>query len=416
MVTVSKKTSGGKNVPKLRFPRFSEEWIIHQLKDITTYVDYRGKGPRKTEEGVFLLTAKNIKKGHIDYESSKEYVAFDDYQNVMRKGDAKIGDILFTTEAPLGNVAQLDREPIALAQRVIKFRAKTNLMNGFLLYYMLCPTFQTSILKMAIGSTVLGVSGKDLHASKVSLPTLPEQKKIADFLSTMDDWIENLKREKEQLEKYKKGMMQQLFSQKIRFKADDGKDFPEWEEKKLGEVFDEVTETVGNREIETYSITAKVGLISQKKKFGRNIAGRQNSKYVVLRPREFTYNKGNSKTYEYGCIYMNDEGKEIAVPNVFISFKLKDSLMKEWFFAKLFENHSLDKGLRKIISSSARMNGLLNLNKSHFFNLKISFPNSDEQQKISDFLLSIDTFIEDRAKQIKKAEKWKKGLMQQLFI
>jgi type I restriction enzyme, S subunit len=110
------------NVPRLRFKEFSEEWEVKKLNEITSYVDYRGKTPEKSDSGVFLVTAKNIRFGYIDYETSKEYIPLETYEDVMRRGKPLIGDVLITTEAPLGNVASIDRNDIALAQRVVKLK------------------------------------------------------------------------------------------------------------------------------------------------------------------------------------------------------------------------------------------------------------------------------------------------------
>lgn len=104
--------------------KIPKDWeIVPLTKQLDSIVDYRGKTPEKTEEGTFLVTAKNIKDGKICYELSKEYVREADYEEIMHRGIPQIGDILFTTEAPLGQVANVDRTDIALAQRIIKFRA-----------------------------------------------------------------------------------------------------------------------------------------------------------------------------------------------------------------------------------------------------------------------------------------------------
>ena len=111
------------------------EW--KSLGEVCDYVDYRGKTPKKTTEGVFLVTAKNIRMGYIDYKTSQEFISADDYNLVMRRGLPEIGDVLITTEAPCGFVAQVDREDIALAQRVIKYRSKNKLLlNSFLKHYL----------------------------------------------------------------------------------------------------------------------------------------------------------------------------------------------------------------------------------------------------------------------------------------
>ena len=95
-------------------------WEIKKLGEVTSYVDYRGKTPIKSTEGIFLVTAKNVKAGYMDYEISKEYIPYENYEEVMRRGKPQIGDVLITTEAPMGNVASIDREGFALAQRIIK--------------------------------------------------------------------------------------------------------------------------------------------------------------------------------------------------------------------------------------------------------------------------------------------------------
>lgn len=108
--------------------KIPKDWeIVPLTKQLDSIVDYRGKTPEKTEEGTFLVTAKNIKDGKICYELSKEYVREADYEEIMHRGIPQIGDILFTTEAPLGQVANVDRTDIALAQRIIKFRASFSL-------------------------------------------------------------------------------------------------------------------------------------------------------------------------------------------------------------------------------------------------------------------------------------------------
>lgn len=198
---------------------------------------------------------------------------------------------------------------------------------------------------------------------------------------------------------------------KLRFKEFSG----EWELKKLEELFVEIKNKVGVQNIETYSISAGIGFVSQREKFGKDISGQQNEKYIVVQPNQFSYNKGNSKTFKYGCIYPNNTGKPIAVPNVFISFDLIDKDMNIHFFAKLFENHYLDRGLRQIISSSARMDGLLNVSKTNFFQLKIPTTSKQEQEKVASFFTSVDTKIQLLIKKEKLLGQYKKGVMQKIF-
>jgi type I restriction enzyme S subunit len=169
----------------LSFEEGEVEWKT--LLDACDYVDYRGKTPTKTQEGIFLVTAKNIRMGYIDYETSQEFISEDDYDEVMRRGLPKKGDVLITTEAPCGFVAQVNRENIALAQRVIKYRSKNKrLSNSFLKHYLLGSQFQDKLIRAATGSTVKGIKGSKLHKLTIPIPSEAEQARIVTILDKFD--------------------------------------------------------------------------------------------------------------------------------------------------------------------------------------------------------------------------------------
>ncbi|WP_236650836.1 restriction endonuclease subunit S [Mannheimia pernigra] len=169
--------------------------MFKALGEVCDYVDYRGKTPKKVENGIYLVTAKNIKRGFIDYEVSKEYISENDYDEVMRRGLPKIGDVLITTEAPCGNIAQIDNENIALAQRVIKYRSKDNnvLSNDFLKHYLLGDDFQRLLLQSATGGTVKGIKGSTLHKLCIPIPPLTEQQKIVNILDKFDNLTNSIR-------------------------------------------------------------------------------------------------------------------------------------------------------------------------------------------------------------------------------
>ena len=166
---------------------FGDEVPCYSLSSICDIVDYRGKTPKKTESGIFLVTAKNIRKGYIDYEKSQEFISRDDYSEVMRRGLPQIGDVLITTEAPCGNVAQVDRENIALAQRVIKYRPKNELLDStYLKYILLGKDFQSKLDVASTGGTVKGIKGSRLHALTIPVPSIEKQKQIVSILSRFE--------------------------------------------------------------------------------------------------------------------------------------------------------------------------------------------------------------------------------------
>ena len=163
--------------------KIPKDWeIVPLTKQLDSIVDYRGKTPEKTEEGTFLVTAKNIKDGKICYELSKEYVREADYEEIMHRGIPQIGDILFTTEAPLGQVANVDRTDIALAQRIIKFRALSTVNNYYLKYWMLNEGFQQFLHSLSTGSTATGIKSSKLFLLPLVRPNIEQQNKIVEYL------------------------------------------------------------------------------------------------------------------------------------------------------------------------------------------------------------------------------------------
>jgi type I restriction enzyme, S subunit len=148
-----------------------------EVKPLTKYLleksDYRGKTPEKITTGIFLVTARNVRMGQIDYECSQEFVVEEDYAEIMRRGLPKKGDILFTTEAPLGNVALVDREDIALAQRIIRFRTNPKHFDSrFTLYAMMSDYFQSQLLSLSTGSTAEGLKASKLTMLRLAGPPL----------------------------------------------------------------------------------------------------------------------------------------------------------------------------------------------------------------------------------------------------
>ena len=204
---------------------FHYSWEQRKLIDVCDYVDYRGKTPTKTDSGVFLVTAKNVKDGYIDYGVSQEYISEDDYEEVMHRGKPEIGDVLITTEAPCGNVAQVNRADIALAQRIIKYRGQSNIVdNTYLKDYLQSPEFQNILNAKSSGGTVKGIKGSILHQQEIKYPKYEEQFKIGSYFNNLDNLITLHQREFAFLCKEK--------SKKFRYIKN------AWEQRKVREVTD----------------------------------------------------------------------------------------------------------------------------------------------------------------------------------
>ena len=180
-----------------------EEWM-------ESIIDYRGKTPTKTDSGVPLVTAKIIKSGRI--ETPSEFIAEEDYEEWMRRGIPKGGDVVITTEAPLGEVAQLPDHKIALAQRVITLRGKQGIVdNTYLKYLLLSSEFQHDLESRATGTTVFGIKQSVLRKIELSFPDFGEQKGIAHILGTLDEKIELNRKTNETLEGIAKALFKSWF-------------------------------------------------------------------------------------------------------------------------------------------------------------------------------------------------------------
>lgn len=187
------------------------EWKEYRLEDIIDkFIDYRGKTPKKTSSGIPLITAKVVKSGKIL--QPNEFIAEEDYKSWMTRGLPQIDDIVLTTEAPLGEVALIKDDNIALAQRIITLRGKVNVVfNPFLKYYFQSSEGQYRLDSRASGTTVFGIKASVLRELPVNLPPLPEQKAIAEVLSSLDDKIDLLHRQNKTLEQMAETLFRQWF-------------------------------------------------------------------------------------------------------------------------------------------------------------------------------------------------------------
>ncbi|MCJ8207271.1 restriction endonuclease subunit S [Pseudomonas sp. RGM2987] len=173
-------------------------------------IDYRGKTPRKTDFGIPLITAKVVKSGRI--EPPNEFIAEEDYGAWMTRGYPQIGDVVLTTEAPLGEVAQIKFLPVALAQRIVTLRGKRDLLDSsYLLYLMQSQEMQAKLLGRSSGTTVIGIKQSELRKIQVALPPIAEQRSIAHILSTLDEKIEINRKQNETLEAMAHALFQAWF-------------------------------------------------------------------------------------------------------------------------------------------------------------------------------------------------------------
>lgn len=400
------------NQPALRFKQFNESWENKSLSSVCSI-----------ERGRFSPRPRNDPRyygGNIPFVQTSDVTnsngSVSNYSQTLNEEGLKVsklfpaGTILITIAANIGHCGVL-RQDMACPDSLIGMVVNPDNDAEFICTNL--NRLQPRIDYLAPQAAQKNINVEFLKPLTLYLPSLVEQKKIAEFLSTVDKKVTLLKEKHALLEQYKKGVMQKLFNQEIRFKDDSGSDFPNWKTLKLSEISTPIKRRASASVDKIMTISAGKGFLSQEERFSQVIAGTSLEKYTHLKKGEFSYNRGNSKSYTYGCIYKLEED-EALVPYVYRSFSLDKGNTE--FYAQLFKFKYLDRQLRRLISSSARMDGLLNIGEKEFYQVKVPFPQEAEQIKIANFLDSLDMKLDSIAEQIKLNQTFKKGLLQQMFV
>lgn len=397
----------------MRIPDGWKERTFGDLFDVKSGVGF--KYSEYTETGIPLIKIDNVSHGYIKWENTSYLPT--NYINEYPELLLNENDILLALNRPitqgmlkLAKVGKNDT-PSILYQRVGKIIFKTQNADPNFYYYFFDRVIFDFVSYKSIGSDQPFISTTELKKLNILCPPLPEQMKIAQILSSWDKAIEKLEALIAAKQKRKKALMQQLLTGKKRFAG-----FEElWTKVELGKLFKEVKEKVGSENIFPHSITAGTGFVSHEEKWGKDISGSQYENYTLLKRGQFSYNKGNSKKYACGCMYLLKHVDEIAVPNVFISFeRRKDNVCNE-FYEQYFIADYCARELRRYITSGARSDGLLNLSKTDFFSVKVPSPPFKEQQKIASVLSAADKEIRAHQNQLSALKQQKRGLMQQLL-
>ena len=220
-------------IPKLRFKEFEGEWEENKFGKINDILDSLHQTPKEyVDDGYPMIRVTDVNDGVLDLDKCLKVSKIDFIEFTKRHKPNK-DDIIMSRVGTCGASIQLvNNEPVCLGQNTVLLVPKID--KCYLFSFMKSRFFQNQVDRMVVGSTQKTLSLKDLKKFNVNLPNLPEQQKIANFLTAVDTKLQQLTTKKELLAQYKKGVMQQLFSQQLRFKEDDGSDFADWESIKLG--------------------------------------------------------------------------------------------------------------------------------------------------------------------------------------
>ena len=404
--------------PKLRFPEYSSDWTIKKLFEIS---DVR-TGPFGSslhqedyvESGTPIITVEHLGETGI---TTNNLPFVSDYDRIRLKSfSLKEGDIVFS------RVGSVDRACITgkkengwlFSGRLLRIRLTNNdYIPSFINQYFKNSFTRYRIRSAAVGQTMPSLNTKILKNFHLRFPPLrKEQEKIASFLTSVDSKIEKLSKKQELLREYKKGLMQKIFSQELRFKADDGSDYSDWEEKKLGDVCKITvggTPDTSNNDYWNGNIPwlasgkLKNGNVTTPSKYITKL-GLENSATKLMPSNTVLLAMTGATLGKIGFLKFSSTGNQsIAgfLPNVKYESK--------------FLFYSLNYGINQVFkyAGGAAQQGI---NKQTILGLRYKFPDIKEQTKIANFLSSIDSKIEQIGKQLDETKEFKKALLQQMFV
>lgn len=393
------------NVPKLRFKEFTDEWTFTTLKDVAIKVNRieANNSPImmiSAEKGFILQSQKYSKD--MTGDSLKKYITLYKNELAYNHGASKL--------RPYGSVFMLleDKARIPFVYHCFKI---INGYNKFYSYYLNRYSFG-KLLKPLISSTarmdgLLNISFDNYFSIKFKIPQLKEQEKIANLLTTVDKKITNLENIITSLENQKKGLLQQIFSQKLRFKDKNGNNYPNWEKKKLGELI------IIKTGISPTYILDENGSIPYFKVEQLN----NSNKYQINTPYK---TKNNKKLIPPKSIIFPKRG--ISILSNKIRILSQYSLIDTNIMALIIKNDSISNEflyyflLNEDLSKIADTTSIPQINNKHIEPYVIYLPCLEEQTKIADFLSAFDRKLDNQKAQLKHWKQIKKGLLQQMFV
>ncbi|MBN7816800.1 restriction endonuclease subunit S [Algoriphagus pacificus] len=404
-------------VPEIRFNEFYDSWNNVTLGKVSKFS--KGKGISKSD----IDSSGNlecIRYGELYTHYGETISEIISRTNTPKKELilSEINDVIIPASGEssidIAKASCVKKEGVALGGDLNIIKSK---IDGVFLSYYLNGKRKIEIAKLAQGNSVVHLYPKQLGLLQINVPTKPEQQKIASFLSLVDEKINKLKEKKELLEQYKKGVMQQLFSQEIRFKDENGEDFPDWEELQLSEIlYEHKTKNKENSITEVFSVAKHKGVINQIEHLGRSYSAKDIGHYKVILPGDVVYTKSPTSEFPFGIIKQNQTDRSGVVSPLYGVFtpdtEALGYILHEYFLSPINTYNYLNPLVQKGAKNT------MNINNDTFLNgAQIPLPVVEaEQRKIAEFISKLSSKIELLVSQIEQLETWKKGLLQQMFV
>jgi type I restriction enzyme S subunit len=390
---------GNLSTPNLRFPDFNGEWIKKKLGELSIINPTTFKLPDK----FIYIDLESVTNGQL----IKEEVVFKSEAPSRAQRVLERDDILFQMVRPYQkNNLYFDKNGDYVASTGYA-QIKTKQSSRFLYQYLHLKKFVDEVIERCTGTSYPAINSKDLAKINIRYPSLPEQQKIASFFTAIDQKIFQLKRNKTLLEQYKNGVMQKIFSQEIRFRDDNGQEFPKWEKMTGDTLFETVSNKNHNSDLPILAITQEYGAIPRDMiDYYITVSEQSVESYKVVEKGDFII---SLRSFQGGIEYSEYTG--ICSP-AYIILRATQRIDHR-YFKYYFKTD------KYITDLNRKLEGIRDgkmISYKYFSEIEINVPSLPEQTKIANFLSAINDKINNTRIQIEKAEVWKKGLMQQMFV
>lgn len=401
--------------PKLRFKEFSGAWESEKLGNLLEFKN--GINASKEQYGhgkKFINVLDILNNNYITYENIIGKVGVD--EDTFEKYSVGYGDIVFQrsseTREEVGTAnVYLDKEQKATFGGFIIRGKKVGEYNPIFMNKLLkTSSARKEITTKAGGSTRYNVGQDTLSDVEVMIPKLEEQEKIASFFSLIDDKISLQGKKVEELKVYKSAMMQKIFRGELRFKDDDGADYPEWRKIRLSEVLKERKTYLQKNEGLEHVTLSKDGIYGKGERYNRDfLVVTDDKKYKITRLGDICYNPANLK---FGVICRNNYGDAIFSP-IYVTFEVKCVADSEYMGAYLSRWDFINR-VRKYEEGTVYER--MAVKQEDFLRCEIKLPSIEEQKKIKGFFNKLNDKVKAEEEKLKRLNEYKKGLLQQMFV
>lgn len=413
--------SSTKGTPKLRFPGFSGEWEVKKLGELDIYVsdgNYGEMYPKASEmktTGVPFIRANNLQNGKLAWEDMK-YIS-PELHTVLTSGHLKAQDILITTRGEIGLTAYVtnDFDGANINAQICLLRMREGLVSAYIFQSLQTQQSRSQFTQLQTGSALKQLPKGKLAQFKIGITARAEQEKIAGFLTVVDERITTVEKKVELLKQYKKGVTQKIFTQQIRFKDENGNNYPAWQKKRLGDIFtgekgvglswDDVSANGTNKCIlygELYTkYPEKIDYVQSRTDIEVGVVSKKNDLLLPCSTTTTGIDLANATALDEDGVLL---GGDISI----LRFRESGS--------NLFYAYYLSHFMKYKLAAFGQGSTIVHMYYSHYKNMKVIEPRIEEQQKIANFLTAIDDKIKAEQARLVAAKTFKKSLLQRMFV